>query len=164
MNSASASLYTNSAAKAEALRGLASSETHDSDSSERDKKSSVKYTSAREEEFERVAMAHTEKLLRAAVRFTRDRTTAEDLVQEALLRAWRAFDQFERGTNCKAWLFRILLNLWSKQRHKVQSAQPVVSLEEYVNMKVVTPGAMPLIDQTDVFAALDSMPEEHRVV
>ncbi len=64
----------------------------------------MNHSSARKEEFERVAMAHTERLLRAALRLTRDHEAAEDLVQETLLLARRAFDQFERGTDCKAWL------------------------------------------------------------
>jgi RNA polymerase sigma-70 factor (ECF subfamily) len=165
MNSPSASLYTDGAAKAEAVAriGIGRNTRFGFERGEK-LNQSVKYTGACEEEFERVAMVHTEKLLRAAVRFTRNLATAEDLVQEALLRAWRAFDQFERGTNCKAWLFRILLNLWSKQRHKIQSAPPVISLEEYVQMRVAAPGATPLVDQADVFAALDSLPEEHRTV
>jgi RNA polymerase sigma-70 factor (ECF subfamily) len=38
---------------------------------------------------------------------------AQDLTQETYLRAWRYFDTFERGTNCRAWLFRILHNVWA---------------------------------------------------
>jgi len=66
----------------------------------------------RRDEFERVAMPHTESLLRAALRITRERAGAEDIVQETLMRAWNAFDQFERGTNCKGWLN---LNLYTTQ-------------------------------------------------
>ena len=62
----------------------------------------MKYDLIRRDEFERVAMPHTEALLRAALRIVRDRAAAEDMVQETLLRAWRAFDQFERGTSCRA--------------------------------------------------------------
>lgn len=64
----------------------------------------MNYDSTRRDEFERVAMPHTGHLLRAALRMTGERDAAEDLVQETLLRAWRSFDQLERGTNCKAWL------------------------------------------------------------
>lgn len=64
--------------------------------------------------FEHEAMPHAPSLLRAARSITRDAGVAEDLVQETLLRAWRFFDRFERGTNCKAWLFRIMLNLWPR--------------------------------------------------
>ena len=62
----------------------------------------------RERAFEHEAMPHTASLLRAAISITRDSAVAEDLVQETLLRAWRFFDRFDQGTNCKAWLFRIM--------------------------------------------------------
>ncbi|MDP6944230.1 MAG: sigma-70 family RNA polymerase sigma factor [Myxococcota bacterium] len=55
-------------------------------------------------------MVHLNALYGAALRFTRSPAEAEDLVQETTLRAWRKWHQFEDGTNCKAWLFRILTN------------------------------------------------------
>ena len=54
-----------------------------------------------------------------ALRLTRNRADAEDLVQDAALRAFRAIDTFERGTNFKAWLFRILTRcFWATQRRR----------------------------------------------
>jgi len=60
--------------------------------------------------FERAALVHLNALYGGALRYTHDRTAAEDLVQETLLRAWDKWHQFTHGTNCKAWLFRILTN------------------------------------------------------
>ena len=61
-----------------------------------------------EDEFEQVAMPYARSLLRFALRLTRNSFAAEDLVQEALLLAWRGFHQLEAGTNARAWLFREL--------------------------------------------------------
>src|SRR5882762_7773345 len=63
-------------------------------------------------DFEREALPHLPALYAAALRMTRHEKDAEDLVQDALLRAYRFFDTFEAGTNCKAWLFRILTNVF----------------------------------------------------
>ena len=60
--------------------------------------------------FEAMALPHLNDLYRTAVHFVRDRTEAHDLVQEAYLQAWKAFHRFEPGTNCRAWLFKILIN------------------------------------------------------
>src|SRR5262249_11813295 len=69
-------------------------------------------------EFENVALPHAAALLRYALHLAGGKAQAEDLVQETLLSAWRNFHQFERGTNCKAWLFRILKNLHYKQTQR----------------------------------------------
>jgi RNA polymerase sigma-70 factor, ECF subfamily len=60
--------------------------------------------------FEQEAIVHLGALYGAALRFTRSHAEAEDLVQETVLRGWKKWHQFQDGTNCKAWLFRILTN------------------------------------------------------
>ncbi len=61
-------------------------------------------------EFEEVALVHLDLLYRMALRLTHNRPEAEDLVQETWLRALRHFDQFDPGSNCRAWLVTILRN------------------------------------------------------
>ena len=60
--------------------------------------------------FEAEALASLDSLYRAALRLTRVPADAEDLVQETYLKAFRAVDRFEPGTNLRAWLFTILHN------------------------------------------------------
>ena len=61
-------------------------------------------------DFEEVALVHLDLLYRTALRLTHDRVEADDLVQETWLRALRHFDQFDPGSNCRAWLVTILRN------------------------------------------------------
>src|SRR5437016_5262491 len=63
-------------------------------------------------EFAELAMPYMSALYSAALRMTRNPADAEDLVQETYLRAFRAWDRFEPGTNLKAWLFKIMTNLF----------------------------------------------------
>jgi RNA polymerase sigma-70 factor (ECF subfamily) len=60
--------------------------------------------------FEREALPHLDALYGMAIRLTRDERRAEDLVQDALVKAYRFFDRFEEGSNAKAWLFKVLVN------------------------------------------------------
>ncbi len=62
------------------------------------------------EEFEAMTRPHLDALFRTALRMTGQRQAAEDLVQEACLRAFRGFHGFVAGSNYKAWLFRIMTN------------------------------------------------------
>lgn len=64
------------------------------------------------DDFEAAALSHLDSLYGTALRLTRQRDDAEDLVQETYLKAFRAFDSFAAGTNLKAWLFTILHNTW----------------------------------------------------
>ena len=74
--------------------------------------------------FRKEAMVHAPALFGAAVRFTRSSADAEDLVQETMLKAYTHFHRYEPGTNCRAWLFKILTNTFinrfrSKQREPI---------------------------------------------
>src|ERR1051325_4657596 len=79
-------------------------------------------------DFEREALPHLSALYSAALRLTRNERDAEDLVQDAMLRAYRFFDTFEAGTNCKAWLFRILTNVFCNQ-YREREREHVVMTE-----------------------------------
>jgi RNA polymerase sigma-70 factor (ECF subfamily) len=71
-------------------------------------------------EFEDEALPHLDGLYGVALRLTRNPRDAEDLVQDTLLRAYRYWNKFERGTNCKAWLFKILTNTFINRYHRAK--------------------------------------------
>ncbi len=81
-------------------------------------------------EFERVALLHLSHLYTAACYLTKDKAEAEDLVQETYLRAFRFFDKFEPGTNCKAWLLSILRNLFINRYWKTKREPEMVDWEK----------------------------------
>ncbi len=62
------------------------------------------------DEFDQLLRPHVELLYRTALRMTADSHLAEDLVQETCLRAFRSFDSFTKGSNFRAWVYRILSN------------------------------------------------------
>lgn len=69
-------------------------------------------------EFEAVALVHLDALFRSALRLTQNRAEAEDVVQDTWLRAFRSFHRFDPGTNCRAWLFAILRNVFLTGRRR----------------------------------------------
>jgi RNA polymerase sigma-70 factor (ECF subfamily) len=75
-------------------------------------------------EFEQAALVHLDSLYATGLRMTRDPRDAEDLVQDTMLSAYRFFGNFEPGTNCKAWLFKILTNTFiNKYRKRVRERE-----------------------------------------
>ncbi|MDH5491191.1 MAG: sigma-70 family RNA polymerase sigma factor [Myxococcales bacterium] len=60
--------------------------------------------------YERAILPHSRELYAAAMRLTRSPSEAEDLVQEAMIRAWIFWHRFEEGSNARAWMHRILMN------------------------------------------------------
>ena len=79
-------------------------------------------------EFEREVMPHLQALHSVALRLTRSQGDAEDLVQDAVLRAYRFWDGFEAGSNCKAWLLRILTNVF-RNRYRERNREQEILLE-----------------------------------
>jgi RNA polymerase sigma-70 factor (ECF subfamily) len=132
----------------------------------------------RRERFERDAMPLMPQLYSAALRLTRNPADAEDLVQEAYLRAYRGFGGFTEGTNLKAWLYRILTNTFINAYRKRQR-QPVTVLEEEIpdwylydrlrdtdgTSETASAEAQVLehMPDEDVQAALDALPEAFRM-
>lgn len=72
------------------------------------------------ERFEAEALQYLDELYGSAVKMTRNREDAQDLVQETFLKAYRAFDSFKPGTNLRAWLYRIQTNTYINNYRKNQ--------------------------------------------
>lgn len=126
--------------------------------------------------FETEALAHLDALFGTAMRMTRNPRDAEDLVQDTMLAAFRFFDRFEPGTNCKAWLFKILTNTFiNRYRKKVREREVTDALfeedapslmSEDVAEAARNPEASivrPLLSD-EVKAALDQIPHDYRMV
>lgn len=80
--------------------------------------------------FEREALPHLGELYGMALKLTHHDRDAEDLVQDTMVRAFRAFDQYEAGTNIRAWLFRILTNTFYNLRRKEKNLQRISAESE----------------------------------
>lgn len=76
-------------------------------------------------DFEAIALPHLDSLYGAACRLTRNPRDAEDLVQDTVLRAYRFWDSFEKDSNCKAWLFKILTNTFINKYQKAKRRREV---------------------------------------
>ncbi len=105
-------------------------------------------------EFERIVMPEARRLIRFARRLTGDTPSAEDLVQETLLKAWRSFRQFRDGTSARAWLYRILFNAFYGQARRARAGI----------LPVETQRRDAAIERLELNQALDSLPVEHRTV
>ena len=121
-------------------------------------------------------MSHMDALYGVACRLTRNPTEAEDLVQDALVKAMRARDQFQAGTNLKAWLFRILTNTFiNKYRRgglersvlEGPDADPLadgwVSASTMRQLRDPEQIALLPIVEGEVRKALDALPPEFRL-
>lgn len=85
--------------------------------------------SERRELFTRDALPYLDALYSAALRYTRNPADAEDLVQEAMIKAYSAFHQFRPGTNLRAWLYRILTNTYINNYRRAQRQPQQVSAD-----------------------------------
>jgi len=125
-------------------------------------------------EFEASALEFLDPLYSAALRMTRNPQDAEDLVQDTYLKAFAAFHQYEKGTNLKAWLFRILTNTYinrfrQKKREPIQSPADELSDWEINSVPDLMTqsaefSALNQLTDTEVSAALAQLPVDRQMV
>jgi RNA polymerase sigma-70 factor (ECF subfamily) len=123
------------------------------------------------EEFEREALVHLDTLYNVALRLTGSVAEAEDLVQDAVTRAYRSWDRYEPGTNARAWLIAIMRNTFINQfRRDKRRPRPVGfdSVEEYSifeTVQDVDPEGrfFRYIVDDEVKRAVQELPEEFRI-
>ncbi len=128
--------------------------------------------------FTDVAMEFMPGPVLAALRMTRNRADAEDLVQETYLKAYRSFGSFQEGTNLRAWLYRILTNTYINSYRAAQRRPEVADVEDvedlYLYKRLAGPGgsepgrsaedeALDRFTDDDVKAALEALPEAFRM-
>jgi RNA polymerase sigma-70 factor, ECF subfamily len=116
-------------------------------------------------EFESVAVPHMNDLCRMATRLLGDSEKAADVVQEVYLQAWKSFDRFEPGTNCRAWLFKILFNSVHHYRRKWLNLRFVKESEEILENAAAYSAPIPdHVTDKEILAALDRIPPEYKAV
>lgn len=84
-------------------------------------------------EFEEIALPYMDEMYAGAMRMTRNPTAAQDLVADVFAKAWKAFHQFERGTNMRAWLYRILTNTYINDYRRRKRVGNQVQIDQYEN-------------------------------
>jgi len=128
-------------------------------------------------DFQAEALPHLDAVYRFALRLTGSPERAEDLVQETFLRAFRSWDQYTPGTQCKSWLFTICRNLFLRERERGRRHDELVSenaLAEgpggplanpvWLSLKETDPEGefFDSIVDAEVLKAIDALPEEYR--
>lgn len=125
--------------------------------------------------FERDALAFTDQLYAAALRYTKNPDDARDLVQDTYLKAFTSFHQFEEGTNLRAWLYRVLTTTFINTYRKGQR-QPQIANNELEDWqlaqsqshtsdqgKSAETEALENLPDSDIKRALQEIPEEFRI-
>ncbi len=129
------------------------------------------------DEFEALIESHLDGLFGVALRYTRDRALAEDLVQDTVVRALRFRDRFEPGTNFKAWVYTILTHTFihryrrQKREREILDGQNRVDVDRQLHSEqsrelALRPESAYLDNllSDDVLRALDSIPDDFRTV
>src|SRR5438046_3681779 len=120
--------------------------------------------------FEREALVHLDVLYRVGLRLTGNPADADDLVQETMLKAYRAWDQYEKGTNAKGWLLTILRHAFINE-YRRRTRHP-----ETVDLDAIEPYSVfgdvqdddpqgtffDRIVDDEVLRAIDQLPEQLR--
>ena len=129
----------------------------------------------RQDRFQQEAMIHRGWLMGAALRLTKSRPDAEDLVQETLLKAYRSFGTYEKNSNCRAWLFKIMTNA-NIDRYKQFKLIKILSFDDsdsnFLEAQMVTEprAADPerelfyKLFESDIRSAIEQLTDTYRIV
>lgn len=129
----------------------------------------------KQEDFEEEIIPHLDAMYNFALRLTSDPSDAEDLVQDTIVKAYRFFSSYEKGTNAKAWLFRILKNSYINNYRKKSKQPNQVDYDEvstfYETIRAERTDTSDLEDKMfrdliddDISQALEDIPEDFRTV
>ena len=130
------------------------------------------------EDFTHDAMQHAPQLFSTAMRMTRNRSDAEDLVQETFIKAWRSFTTYQQGSNLRAWLFRIMTNTYINKYNAQQRKPAETELDDVeelflykrlgaVDQSHLSQSAedqmLSLFTDDEVKKALEELPDQFRI-
>jgi RNA polymerase sigma-70 factor (ECF subfamily) len=129
----------------------------------------------KQEDFNEEIIPHLDALYNFGLRLTSDPNDAEDLVQDTIVKAYRFFSSYEKGTNAKAWLFRILKNSYINNYRKKSKKPQQVDYDEvstfYETIRAERTDTSDLEDKMfreliddELSNALDNIPEDFRTV
>jgi RNA polymerase sigma-70 factor (ECF subfamily) len=131
-----------------------------------------------QEDFTHDAMQYAPQLFSTAMRMTRNRSDAEDLVQETFIKAWRSFATYQQGTNLRAWLFRIMTNTYINKYNAQQRKPTETELDDVeelflykrlgaVDQSQLSQSAedqmLSLFTDDEVKKSLEELPEQFRI-
>ncbi len=134
-----------------------------------------------QKEFKDVAIPFMNEIFAGAIRLSKNTQTAEDLTAMVFEKAWRYFYQFKRGTNMRAWLYRILMNTFYNEYRRNHRQAPPVSIDQYQsddefyvynkissaahgNHQDVAQEILSKFTEQDILKILSSLPEKYRDV
>ena len=115
-------------------------------------------------DFQAEALQHMDNLYRAAATALRSRAEAEDAVQEAYLQAWKSFHRFTPGTDCRAWLFRILFHVISHQQRKWSRRLVFREPDELAQEAVYTAPVPEQLTDEELIGAFRNLPRQYAEV
>jgi len=128
----------------------------------------------RQEQFKKEMMPYTDMLFSYALYLSGDREQAGDLLQDTYLKAFRFFDKFEKGTNAKAWLYRIMKNTFINEYRRTHRQPEIVEFDEQISpyqMSSSTSGMNDLRDMMEsrmfddeMAGAIAALPEKFKSV
>lgn len=116
----------------------------------------------KEEMFKSEAYIHYNYFLNVARKMTHNILDAEDLVQDTFIRAFKFINTFQPGTNCRAWLYRIMKNLFINMSRK-KNAHPTVNIEDY-HYERSSDNYEPEVTIHEIMKLIQEIKDEHRAM